>query len=59
MEKKLFEILVCPLCKGKLKFDKKNNELVCSFDHIAYPIREDIPIMLENEARKIKKDSEV
>jgi len=58
MEKKLFEILVCPLCKGKLKYDKKNHELLCNFDHLAFPIRDGIPIMLENEARKINKDRE-
>ena len=51
MDKKLLAILVCPLCKGKLLL--KNEELICKFDRLAYPIREAIPVMLENEARLI------
>lgn len=49
MDKKILEILVCPLCKGKLLLKEK--ELICCFDRLAYPIRDDIPVMLENEAR--------
>ena len=51
MDKKLLEILVCPLCKGQLLFQKK--ELICRFDRLAYPIRDGIPVMLESEAREI------
>lgn len=51
MDKKLLEILVCPLCKGKLLV--KKNELMCKFDRLAYPIRDGIPVMLEHEARII------
>ena len=51
MDKKIFEILVCPLCKGKLLLKKK--ELICCFDRLAYPIRDGIPVMLEGEAREI------
>ncbi len=51
MDKRLLDILVCPLCKGQLL--KKNDELICRFDRLAYPIREGIPVMLENEARII------
>ncbi|ASQ46628.1 Trm112 family protein [Legionella clemsonensis] len=51
MDKRLLEILVCPLCKGKLIF--KENELICRFDRLAYPVREGIPVMLEQEARLI------
>jgi len=51
MDKKLVEILVCPLCKGKLLL--KNDELICRFDRLAYPIRDGIPVMLENEGRLI------
>jgi len=54
MDNKLLEILVCPVCKGPLNFDKKNQELVCKIDKLAYPIREDIPVMLEEEARRIE-----
>lgn len=53
MNKKLLEVLVCPLCKGSLTYDPKQQELQCKVDRLAFPIRDDIPIMLENEARKI------
>ncbi|WP_133129462.1 Trm112 family protein [Legionella yabuuchiae] len=49
MDKKLLEILVCPVCKGKLLL--KNEELICRFDRLSYPIRDGIPVMLEHEAR--------
>lgn len=51
MDKKLLEILVCPLCKGKIILKKQ--ELICKFDRLAYPIRDGIPVMLESEAREI------
>jgi len=51
MDKKLLELLVCPLCKGKLIVKKK--ELICKFDRLAFPIRDNIPVMLEQEARLI------
>ena len=54
MDKRLLEILVCPLCKGKLLH--KDNELICRFDRLAFPIRDDIPVMLEQEARLIPLD---
>lgn len=50
---KLMEILACPVCKGKLEYDKENQELICKFDRLAYPIEKDIPVLLENEARRI------
>jgi len=53
MDKKLLDILACPICKGDLDYDKENNELICNKDHLAYPIRDDIPVMLESEARVI------
>ncbi len=53
MDKKTLEILVCPICKGKLEYDKKNNELICQQDQLAYPIKDGIPVMLEEEARKL------
>lgn len=58
MDKKLLEILVCPVCKGPLKYDKAKAELVCKADRLAYPIRDDIPVMLEDEARRLT-DEEV
>ena len=51
MNKALLEILVCPLCKGQLVYDK--NELICTFDRLAFPIRKGIPVMLEEEAREL------
>jgi uncharacterized protein YbaR (Trm112 family) len=53
MDRKLLDILVCPLCKGNLIYQKEAQELVCKADRLAYPIRDDIPVMLEEEARKI------
>ena len=53
MNPKLLEILVCPLCKGKLIYAKEQQELLCRFDRLAYPIKDDIPVMLEEEARSV------
>lgn len=53
MDKKLLEILVCPICKGPLVHDKQQAELICKIDKLAYPIKDDIPVMLEDEARKL------
>ncbi len=53
MDKKLLDILACPICKGLLQYDKTKNELICKIDKLAYPIRDDIPVMLEEEARKL------
>ena len=51
MDKKLIAMLVCPLCKGQLILQQ--DELICRFDRLAYPIRDGIPVMLEQEARHI------
>jgi len=59
MDKKLLDILVCPICKGPLVYQKSANELICKGDRLAYPIRDDIPIMLEEEARELPADEEV
>lgn len=56
MDKKLLEILVCPVCKGALTYDRARAELVCRVDRLAYPVRDDIPVMLENEARTLAED---
>lgn len=53
MNQKLLEILVCPVCKGPLIYKKEEKELICKADRLAYPIRDDIPVMLEGEARRI------
>ncbi len=54
MDTALLEILACPVCKGDLDYDKNNQELICHKDNLAYPIRDDIPVMLETEARVIE-----
>jgi len=53
MDKKLLDILVCPVTKGPLIYDKQNQELVSKSACLAYPIRDGIPIMLEDEARRL------
>lgn len=56
MDKKLLEILVCPVCKGSLVYRSADNELICRACRLAYPIRDDIPVMLEDEARQLSSD---
>ena len=56
MDKKLLEILVCPVTKGPLVYDKKNQELISVSGRLAYPIRDSIPVMLEDEARVLTAD---
>ena len=58
MDKKLLDILVCPVTKGPLIYDKDKQELISPSARLAYPIRDDIPVMLENEARSLS-DEEV
>lgn len=58
MDSKLLDILVCPLCKGPLIFHKDRQELVCKPDRLAYPIKDGIPVMLEDDARKLGADEE-
>ena len=53
MDRKLLDILVCPITKGPLIYDKKNQELISKAARLAYPIKDGIPIMLEDEAREI------
>ena len=53
MDAKLLDILVCPLCKGPLIYRKAEKELICRPCRLAYPIKDDIPVMLEDEARKL------
>lgn len=53
MDKKLLEILVCPVTKGPLIYDKANQELISRSAKLAYPIRDEIPVMLESEARSL------
>ena len=53
MDPRLLEILVCPICKGPLDYRKEAHELMCKPCRLAYPIRDGIPVMLEDEARQL------
>ncbi len=53
MDARLLEILVCPLCKGPLDYRKTVQELVCKPCRLAFPIKDDIPVMLEDQARQL------
>ncbi|MGB5261390.1 MAG: Trm112 family protein [Gammaproteobacteria bacterium] len=59
MDNKLLEILACPLCKGPLLYRKEEQELVCKADRLAFPIKDDIPVMLADEARAIPAEEEL
>lgn len=59
MDPKLLEILVCPLCKGPLFYNKEARELICKADRLAFPIRDGIPVMLVDEARRLAETEEV
>jgi uncharacterized protein YbaR (Trm112 family) len=56
MDARLLDILACPVCKGPLVYRREQQVLVCRLDRLAYPIREDVPIMLEEEARQLQAD---
>ena len=59
VDPRLLELLVCPLCKGKLVDRKAAGELICKADRLAYPVKDGIPVMLEDEARKLPPEEEV
>lgn len=59
MDKKLLDILVCPICKSRLIYKREAGELICKADRLAYPIRDEIPVMLEEEARRVDIDEEL
>ncbi|MCO6411179.1 MAG: Trm112 family protein [Thiogranum sp.] len=59
MDKKLLDILACPVCKGPLVYNRENQELICKGDRLAFPIRDDIPVMLEDEARQLPAEEEI
>lgn len=59
MDSKLLGILACPVCKGSLVHNNKTQELICRLDRLAFPIRDDIPVMLEEEARQLPAGEEV
>ncbi len=59
MDTRLLDILVCPICKGALVYRKAEQELVCKADRLGFPIRDGIPVMLEEDARKLDPLEEV
>ena len=59
MDSKLLDILVCPICKGPLIYLKSRQELICKADRLAYPVKDGIPVMLEDDARKLPPEEEV
>jgi uncharacterized protein len=59
MDSRLLDILVCPICKGPLLYRRGQGELVCKADRLAFPVRDGIPVMLEDEARKLAPEEEV
>lgn len=56
MDKKLLDILVCPVSKAPLQWHPDTQELVCKVSRLAYPVRDGIPVMLESEARPLTED---
>ena len=59
IDKKLLSILVCPVTKAPLEYDEEKQELVCKASGLAYPIRDDIPVMLESEARQLSEEEKL
>ena len=59
LNSQLSEVLVCPMCQGKLKLDKEAQELLCTFDGLAFQVRDGVPVMLEHEARKMSEEEKL
>ncbi|WEP51013.1 hypothetical protein NMY27_07425 [Cronobacter dublinensis subsp. beijingensis] len=56
MDHRLLEIIACPACTGKLYFNQEKQELICKADRLAFPLRDGIPVLLENEARSLAEE---
>ena len=59
MDPKLLEILVCPLCKGPLVYRREAAELLCKADRLGFPVKDGIPVMLEEDARRLPPEEEI
>jgi uncharacterized protein YbaR (Trm112 family) len=59
VDPRLLEILVCPICKGRLAYKKESDELLCKADRLGFPVKDGIPVMLEEEARKLSPEEDV
>lgn len=58
METRLLDLLVCPLCKGRLYPNASRTELICRGDRLGFPVRDGVPVMLENQARSLNADDD-
>tara|TARA_B110000503_G_scaffold59580_1_gene94965 strand:+ start:16325 stop:16516 length:192 start_codon:yes stop_codon:yes gene_type:complete len=59
IDKRLLSILVCPVSKAPVEYDKESDELICKASGLAYPVRDGIPVMLESEARQLTADEKL
>lgn len=59
VDRKLLDVLVCPICKSPLVYRTDHQELICKADRLAFPVREGIPVMLEEEARQVGLEEEI
>lgn len=59
MDKQLLSMLVCPVCKGKLKYAKEQQELICTFDGLGFAIQDGVPVMLDTEARRLPEEEKL
>lgn len=59
MDKRILDVLVCPICKSSLHYDESAQELICKADRLAFPVRDGVPIMLQDEAREISPTQEL
>ncbi len=59
MDGRLLEIIACPICKGRLQYDKQYERLICRFDHVAYSIKEGIPVLLPETAVMLNEDNHI
>ena len=57
MDARLFDVMVCPVCKGPLQHDRKAQELICNADKLAFPVRDGIPVMWTDQARDLSAPS--
>ena len=58
MNSRLLEIVACPMCQGRLEYDKAHEQLICKFDQVAYPIKQGIPVLLAEQAVPLSVQSE-
>lgn len=58
METRLLDLLVCPLCKGRLYANASRTELICRGDRLGFPVRDGVPVMLEDQARSLNTDDD-